>query len=468
MSLRQNGFPRACALPLVRALAAPMLIAASLCVAGQASAASLAGPISGWQKGTEPSWVSMYEYVPANLAPNPPILVLVHYCGGNAAGVMGEAQGGGIVAAADKYGFLMVVPQTSQNCWDIATKPSLTHDGGGDTGAIVDMVKYSISKHSANAERVYVTGTSSGAMMTEGLLAVYPDVFKGGSEFAGVPAGCWAVNDPAGQWSGPCAGGQVTHTAAEWGTMVRDMYPGHTGFRPRVQLWHGQADSIISFTNQTEAIKEWTDVLGVPATPTSSTTVSISNHDYTHQEWHDSCGSTVLDAWAETNGPHGTDANLNAQYTIPFLGLDQVGPTDPQVERCMAAGGGSGGAGGGGGSGSTAGGSSSGGSGPNNSGGGAAGTDGASGSATSGSSSSGVVTGMAGTNPVTSGGNGVGGSTDNGNVSNDPSAPVPSHPGCSCDLARASSSRDATAWVGVLALSMIFGRRRRARRSVAR
>ena len=276
----------------------------------------------------------MYEYVPSNLAPNPPILVLVHYCGGNAAGVMGEAQGGGIVAAADKYGFIMVVPQTSQNCWDIATKPSLTHDGGGDTGAIVDMVKYSISKHSANADRVYVTGTSSGAMMTEGLLAVYPDVFKGGSEFAGVPAGCWAVNDPAGQWSGPCAGGQVTHTAADWGTMVQGMYPGHTGFRPRVQLWHGQADSIISYTNQTEAIKEWTDVLGVAATPTSSTSVSISNHQYMRQQWQDACGSTVLDAWSEVDGPHGTDANLNAQYVIPFLALDMAGATDPEVARC--------------------------------------------------------------------------------------------------------------------------------------
>jgi hypothetical protein len=33
-------------------------------------------------------------------------------------------------------------------------------------------------------------GVSSGAMMTELLLAVYPDVFKAGSEFSGTPAGC--------------------------------------------------------------------------------------------------------------------------------------------------------------------------------------------------------------------------------------------------------------------------------------
>ena len=117
--------------------------------------------------------------------------------------------------------------------------------------------------------------------MTEGLLAVYPDVFKGGSEFAGVPAGCWAVgNMTDGQWSGSCAGGQVTHTAAEWGTMVKNMYPGYTGFRPRIQLWHGDADTIIRPANQTEAIKQWTNVLGLPTTPTSTMMVAISNHQY--------------------------------------------------------------------------------------------------------------------------------------------------------------------------------------------
>jgi poly(hydroxyalkanoate) depolymerase family esterase len=182
------------------------------------AAQTLTGPITGWQKGGEPTWTSMYEYVPPNLAPNAPILVHVHYCSGNAPKAFQEAQGGQVVAAADKYGFLMVVPQTSQNCWDVATKASLTHDGGGDTGAIVNMVKYAVTTHNANPNRVYVTGTSSGAMAVQALLAVYPDVFKGGSEFAGVPAGCWSVNNP-GQWSGPCAGGQV-RTAAEWGTMV--------------------------------------------------------------------------------------------------------------------------------------------------------------------------------------------------------------------------------------------------------
>jgi len=315
-------------------------VALGLLTPTKANAASLSGPITGWASGV-PSYVSMYEYVPAKLAQNPPILVVSHYCGGSAAGVFGEAQGGGIVAAADKYGFLMIFPQTSNNCWDVGSSKSLTHDGGGDTQAIAEMVKYAITKHSANANRVYAAGTSSGAMMTEALLAIYPEIFKGGAEFSGVPAGCWAASYSASnQWSGPCAGGQVSKTGQQWGDGVRAMYSGYSGYRPRIQLWHGTADPTINFNNQTEAIKEWINVLGLSTNPSSMTSLTINNHQWTRQSWTDSCGDTVLDAFAEQNGPHGTDANLNATYVIPFLGLDQVGATDPDVAKCGSTGGG--------------------------------------------------------------------------------------------------------------------------------
>lgn len=500
MSRRKNGVPRPLGSRRAWLLVAPATIAVALLLGAPASAASLTGPLSGWQKGTEPTWVSMYEYVPNSLAANAPILVLVHYCGGTAAGVLGEAQGGGIVAAADKYGFIIVLPQTSQNCWDVATTPSLTHNGGGDTGAIVDQVKYSISKHNANANRVYVNGTSSGAMMAEGLLAVYPDVFKGGAEFAGVPAGCWSVSDPNGQWSGPCAGGMVTHTAADWGTMVRNMYPGYSGFRPRVQLWHGEADSIISYTNQTEAIKEWTNVLGLATNPTSTTTVTFSNHQYTRQQWQDSCGLTLLDAWSEINGPHGTDANLNATYTVPFLALDQSGATDPQVAGCSTSG-----SGGGSGTGGTAGTSgTSGRGGATGAGGrggttgtagtvgtagtsgtagtaGAAGINGASGTTgtstgTAGSGASGVAGdsgggGATGTSTGTGNNSGTGGDTTGsagdtgtsgqGNSGAGPGDIGPSRPGCACNVTRGSGALDTFALAGVVAVVL---RRRRAKR----
>ena len=83
------------------------------------------------------------------------------------------------------------------------------------------MVKYALMKYGGDAGRVYIMGGSSGAMLTQAMLAVYPDLFRAGAARAGVPAGCWAVSydpSPSQEWSGPCAGGTVSHTAMEWAT----------------------------------------------------------------------------------------------------------------------------------------------------------------------------------------------------------------------------------------------------------
>src|SRR6266496_2397831 len=312
--------------------------------------------VSNWGASGVPSYISMYIYVPNTPATKPPVLVVAHYCGGSASGVFGQAQGGGIVAAADKYGFIMIFPQTtnaasSAKCWDVGSKASLRHDGGGDTQAVAHMVKYSVSTYKANPDRVYATGDSSGAMMTQALLAVYPDVFKAGASFAGVPAGCWSAGwSAASNWGGTCANGSDIMTAQQWGDLVRGMYPSYTGHRPRVQLFHGDADAIINYKNFGEAIKEWTNVLGLATSPTSTTSgLTLGSHQATRQQWKNSCGYVVLDAFTSMGGDHGpSDALFNSTYVIPFLGLDKTDDVDPEIASCGPDGGAGGTAGTGG------------------------------------------------------------------------------------------------------------------------
>jgi len=367
----------------------PFLSAALLVLAAARAEAASLQRVNDWGASGVPSTASMYIYVPDQVAAKPPILVVAHYCSGTASAVFGQAQSGGIVRAADMYGFIIVVPQTSNNCWDVGSTKALTHDGGGDTQAIAQMVKYALTTHNGNADRVYITGDSSGAMMTEGMLAVYPDVFKGGSEFAGVPAGCWAVGNPDGSWSSQCAGGMVTHTATEWGDLARAMYQNYSGHRPRVQLFHGDADSTIRFANHTEAIKQWTNVLGLPATPTMTDTVTLGNHQAKRERWQNSCGYVVLDAFTSMGGDHGpSDALFNSSFVIPFLELDDTAEVDPEITMC----GSSGGAGGMGGTGGVAGGGA----------GAGAGTGGASGTMGLGGAGDGGVGGI-----TTSGGAGA-------------------------------------------------------------
>src|SRR5450631_1842304 len=329
------------------------LAVASICLglgllaAGPARAASLTMvDRATWGATGVPSYMQMYIYVPANLATKPPIYVSCHSCGSTATGQIGNIPLA--KAAADMYGFILVLPDNpGNNCWDVGTSMSLKHDGGGDTQAVAQMVKYVISKYGADASRVYIMGGSGGAMLVQAMLAVYPDVFAAGSARAGVPAGCWADGySSSNQWSNNCAGGNVIKTAQQWGDLVRAMYPGYTGRRPRLQTYQGDADTTISYKNTGEAIKEWTNVLGLSTTPTSTDTgYKGSQANWNRQFWSNACGYTVLQAWTAPGATH--SMSYEEAEMLKFFGLDKaLGGPDPEPD-CTGTGG-AGGAGGGG------------------------------------------------------------------------------------------------------------------------
>jgi acetylxylan esterase len=220
--------------------------------------------------GPNPRNVSMYIYVPANLPPNPPILVSPHWCHGTAQQVFEYRSW---ASAGDKYGFITIYPDSPNRvdqCWDVSSKESLTHDGGGDALGIVSMVRWTLNKYHGDKDRVFVSGTSSGAMMTNVLIGSYPDVFAAGSAWAGVAFGCFA-GDGFDVWNDACATGKSIKTGPEWAAMVKSAYPGYSGFRPKLQTLHGTLDNVLYPQNLKEQIKQWTSVLGVSETPTSTT-----------------------------------------------------------------------------------------------------------------------------------------------------------------------------------------------------
>ena len=183
-----------------------------------------------------PTKAKMYVYIPTNKLAKPPIIVAIHHCQGTGPGYFSETQG--YAQSADKLGFIIIYPgsPSSGGCWDVASTASLTHDGGGDSQTIVNMVKYAETNYGGDPDRVYVTGSSSGAMMTNVLAGAYPDVFKAGTLYGGVPDGCFYVaSATAGMatpgWNNQCSGGKVIKTAQQWGDQVRSYYPSYNGTR---------------------------------------------------------------------------------------------------------------------------------------------------------------------------------------------------------------------------------------------
>jgi acetylxylan esterase len=157
------------------------------------------------------------------------------------------------------------------HCWDVASSQSLTREGGGDSMTIVNMVRYALKKYNGNPDKVFVSGWSSGGMMTNVLAATYPDVFKAAASLSGCPHGCIAQRDatPKNRHSSPfsdnsgCPQGKTSKSPAQWKTLVKSAYPGYTGPYPKMQLWHGTSDAIVNYKCFTEAQKEWAAVFDV-------------------------------------------------------------------------------------------------------------------------------------------------------------------------------------------------------------
>ncbi|KAK8045511.1 family 1 carbohydrate esterase [Apiospora rasikravindrae] len=198
--------------------------------------------------GPNPRNVGFYLYVPDAPAPRPPILVNPHWCHGDARACHAGSQ---YATLASRYGFIVIYPDSpnaADKCWDVSSNATLTHDGGGDSLGIASMVRWTLDKYGGDRDRVFVTGVSSGAMMTNVLAGTYPDLFAAGSAFAGVPFGCFA-GEGYGTWSDACATGNVKRTGEEWADMVRDAYPGYDGWRPKMQVFHGTADEVLDYVN---------------------------------------------------------------------------------------------------------------------------------------------------------------------------------------------------------------------------
>jgi len=270
--------------------------------------------------GTNPTNLNMYIYIPPNVKTHPPILVALHACHGNANGIVNDWASYGT-----QYGFIIIYPdnpKASDGCFDVHSTGTLTHNGGGDALGIVSMVKYAIKTYNADSTRVYSAGYSSGGMMTNVLLGSYPDVFKAGTAFAGVPFGCFGGAADNLGWCATCATGKVTHTAAEWGDMVRAAFPGYTGPRPRMQVWHGTADVTLNYVNFGEEIKQWTNVLGVSQTPTS-TEANQPQSGMTRTRYATSAGVVEVEAISEAGKTH-SNIVRPSNLAITWLGLDKV------------------------------------------------------------------------------------------------------------------------------------------------
>jgi poly(hydroxyalkanoate) depolymerase family esterase len=293
---------------------------------GQAAPASAASLVEVTNFGTNPSGLRMHLYVPDGAPANPAILVAVHYCTGTGPAFFSGTE---FARLADQYKFIVIYPSATRSgqCFDVYTNEALHRGGGSDPVGIKSMVDWTVQNRGGDRNRVYVTGASSGAMMTNVLLGDYPDVFKAGAAFMGVPATCFATTPPN-TWNSDCANGSVVKTAQQWGDAARAMDPGYSGARPRMQLWHGTADATLRYPNFGEEVKQWTNVLGVSQSPTQTDTPQSG---WTRTRYGGTGTMAPVEAISVNGVGHSLPLSGQAAMAIAFFGLNTNSPppTDP-------------------------------------------------------------------------------------------------------------------------------------------
>ncbi|MEO7092905.1 MAG: PHB depolymerase family esterase [Polyangiales bacterium] len=270
-----------------------VLVSAVLCSARSAHAALT--PVTSF--GTNPGGLSMHEYVPAGLTAGRPIVLVLHGCTQTAAAM----ESAGWNQLADQYKFTVVYPeqQTANNpvrCFNWAGEYGDTANlvrGQGENASIVQMIDKSIALHGGDASKVFIVGFSAGAGFTSVMLATYPERFAAASIMSGLPYRCATTVSAAYSCQSP----GVTKTPTQWGDLVRSS---HAGPYPRLQIWHGAADSTVVPANEAELVKQWTNVHGIDDTADDTETVGSA----TRTAYKSASGTVLVEAYKVTGMGH--------------------------------------------------------------------------------------------------------------------------------------------------------------------
>ncbi len=243
-------------------------------------------------------------HVPKGIQGAAPLVVVLHGCTQNAALY---DHGSGWSALADKYGFILLFPEQSP-----ANNPLLCFNwfqsednqrAMGEAASVANMIAAVKAAHDVDPDRVFVTGLSAGGAMTSVMLATYPETFAAGAIIAGMAYGCASGVVEAFD----CMGGRARNSARELGAKVRRA-SSHKGPWPRVQIWHGGADTTVAPGNADAIALQWGGLHGL--TPKPDHEDEVAGHP--RRIWRGEDGAPAIEQYTITDMAHGVPLDPGA------------------------------------------------------------------------------------------------------------------------------------------------------------
>ena len=269
---------------------------------------------TGWQPissfGTNPGNLNMYSYVPIGISGSAPLVVVMHGCTQNAITVATQS---GWNTLADRHKFYVVYPeQNSANNSSACFNWFLSGDQNrnqGEAYSIKQMVDYMKAHYTIDTTQIFATGLSAGACMTTVMLACYPDVFKAGAVMAGAPFKAASNSTQALE----IVYGTDTNTPIAWGDSVRNEFS-YAGAYPKVAVFQGSADPVVNAANETEIMKQWTNVHGTDQTADATVTSFNGNPYVTKNTYNDIIGNEVVETYTLSGMGHAIALDTGSCY----------------------------------------------------------------------------------------------------------------------------------------------------------
>lgn len=260
-----------------------------------------------------PANLKMFAYVPAKVkdgTESVPLVVLLHGCGQTAADYFRPT---GWKKLADEMGFVLLLPEQPKMVLGLTGLPKGSpatcftwwepDRGNKETRSIMNMVRRLIDRTDVKLDpsRIFVTGLSAGAGMTVDLAALYPTCFAGAAPIAGLPYYCAqgpakAVSECMLAKTPPRWPPDDDHWSKRLERACRGDCPKDPGSWPRMSLWQGAGDQIVSPRNLDILMHQWTSVHDADE---SAKPELLERGDYLieHKKFLDGNKRVVVETW---------------------------------------------------------------------------------------------------------------------------------------------------------------------------
>ena len=290
---------------------------ASIAAAGESS--TRLEEVTGF--GTNPGALVARAYIPDDLAPGAPLVVVLHGCTQSAALY---DRGSGWSALAERHGFaLLFAEQARSNNHNLCFNWYAAGDsrrGRGEAASIAQMVRHMTKAHRLDPALVFINGLSAGGAMTAVMLACYPDLFAGGAIIAGLPFG---VAEGVPQALERMRGQGMPSRAALASRIANAS--DHDGSWPTLSVWHGTADGIVNNVNAGAIVDQWRDRIGLGEAAGRTDTIDGQSRT----RWRDAAGRVMVERIVIAGMGHGTPLARGGEEAC-----GQPGPHMLDVDIC--------------------------------------------------------------------------------------------------------------------------------------